>query len=329
MAFARLPDGAVTSARSPIERARAEVARQLKCIRCGAPGLRDEAAAWRCPACSSVFPVRAGVARFVAGQAYSESFGFEWNYFARTQLDSTRGEARSRETFIQKTGWSLDALRDKRVLDAGCGMGRFAEVCAEAGAEVYAVDLSTAVEAAYRNLGHRGNVHFFQADIMNLPFADETFDFIYSIGVLHHTPDTRAAFLRLVPLLKPGGTIAIWVYGKRLRLLVGGEILRAATRWLPRKWLLHASKIAIPLYHIHRLPVVGTATSILLPTSKDPDPEWRWLDTFDWYSPRYQWKHTCEEVEAWFREAGLVQMRRGAFPVTVSGIRPSPAGRVV
>jgi len=130
--------------------------------------------------------------------------------------------------------------------------------------------------------------------------SDETFDFIYSIGVLHHTPDTRAAFLRLVPLLKPGGTIAIWVYGKRLRLLVGGEILRAATRWLPRKWLLHASKIAIPLYHIHRLPVVGTATSILLPTSKDPDPEWRWLDTFDWYSPRYQWKHTCEEVEAWF-----------------------------
>jgi len=61
VAFARLPDGAVTSARSPIERARAEVARQLKCIRCGAPGLRDEAAAWRCPACSSVFPVRAGV----------------------------------------------------------------------------------------------------------------------------------------------------------------------------------------------------------------------------------------------------------------------------
>ena len=53
-----------------------------------------------------------------------------------------------------------------------------------------------------------------------------------------------------------------------------------------------------------------------------PEPEWRWLDTFDWYSPKYQWKHTYEEVEGWFREAGLVEIHRGEFPVSVRGIRP-------
>lgn len=210
-------------------------------------------------------------------------------------------------------------------MDAGCGMGRFAEVCADAGAEVHAVDLSAAVEAAFRNLGHRPRVRIYQADIMNLPFPEASFDFIYSIGVLHHTPDTRAAFLKLPPLLKPGGAIAVWVYSRKLRFLWGSELLRKVTPSLPKSWLLKASRVAIPLYHIHRIPLIGTVTSVLLPTSMHPDPQWRWLDTFDWYSPKYQWEHTYEEVEGWFREAGLTKIRRGEFPVAVRGIGPFPS----
>lgn len=295
---------------------------ELKCLRCGTKGLRDGGGAWKCGSCGATFPVLAQVPRFVAEELYSESFGFQWNRFARTQLDSASGTTRSRETFEQKTGWSLGDLRGKRVLDAGCGMGRFAEVCANAGAEVHAVDLSTAVEAAFQNLGHRPNVRLYQADIMNLPFPEESFDFIYSIGVLHHTPNTKAAFLRLPPLLKPGGAIAIWVYSKTLRSLWGSEILRKLTPSLSKSWLLQASRIAIPLYHIHRVPLVGTVTSHVLPTSMHPEPEWRWLDTFDWYSPTFQWKHTYEEIEGWFREAGLTKIRRGEFPVSVRGIQP-------
>lgn len=296
---------------------------KLKCIRCGAVGLRDNGGSWECTGCSAQFPVLAQVPRFVTGEFYSESFGFQWNRFARLQLDSASGTTRSRDTFVQKTGWSLEDLRGTRVLDAGCGMGRFTEVCADAGAEVHAVDLSRAVEAASRNLEHRPNVHIYQADIMNLPFSDESFDLIYSIGVLHHTPDTKAAFLRLPPLLKPGGAIAIWVYSTELRTRYpGGEVLRRVTPSLSKRWLLGMSRIAIPLYYVHRIPVLGVATSMCLPTSMDPDPLWRWLDTFDWYSPRYQWKHTFKEVEGWFREAGLTQIRRGQFPVTVRGIRP-------
>jgi SAM-dependent methyltransferase len=295
---------------------------KLKCIRCGAVGLRDNGGSWKCEGCAAQFPVLAQVPRFVNEEIYSESFGFQWNRFARTQLDSASGTTRSRDTFVQKTGWSLNDLRGKRVLDAGCGMGRFTEVCADAGAEVHAVDLSRAVEAASRNLEHRPNVHIYQADIMDLPFPNESFDFIYSIGVLHHTPNTKAAFLQLPPLLKAGGAIAIWVYSTRLRLLWGGEILRKLTPSVPKSWLLRASKIAIPLYQVHRTPLIGMVTSIVLPTSMDPNPQWRWLDTFDWYSPKYQWKHAYAEVEGWFREAGLIEIRRGQFPVAVSGIRP-------
>jgi ubiquinone/menaquinone biosynthesis C-methylase UbiE len=293
----------------------------LKCVKCGRVGLEFDESGLKCPACSSKFPTVDGVHRFVSSEHYTGSFGYQWNRFAQAQLDSANGTTRSRDAFVEKTGFTLASLRGARVLDAGCGMGRFAEVCINAGADVHAIDLSTAVEAAARNLSHHPNVSFYQADIMGLPFADATFDFVYSIGVLHHTTNTKKAFLSLTRLVKPGGRIAIWVYSAKLRLMFGGELLRLVTPSLPKPALLSASKIAIPLYHVHRLPVLGRLTTALLPTSLNPDPEWRWLDTFDWYSPRYQWKHTYAEVEGWFREAGLTEISRESFPVSVRGLR--------
>jgi SAM-dependent methyltransferase len=292
-------------------------------VKCGRAGLQQAAAAWTCPACASSYPIIDGVSRFVSSEHYTGSFGYQWNTFAKAQLDSANGTTRSRDTFVEKTGMPLESLRGKRVLDAGCGMGRFAEVCIDAGADLHAIDLSTAVEAASRNLRHHPNATFYQADIFNLPFADGTFDAIYSIGVLHHTPDTRRAFMSLTRLLKPGGRISIWVYATILRLMVGGEVLRLVTPRLPKPLLMKAAKVAIPLYHVHTLPVVGRISTAILPTSINPDPEWRWLDTFDWYSPKYQWKHSNEEVEGWFREAGLVNIERGPVPVSVRGVRAS------
>jgi ubiquinone/menaquinone biosynthesis C-methylase UbiE len=236
-------------------------------VKCGHVGLQQAAAAWSCPTCSATFPIVDGVARFVSSEHYTGSFGYQWNTFARAQLDSANGTTRSRDTFVEKTGLTLDSLKGKRVLDAGCGMGRFAEVCIEAGAEVHAIDLSSAVEAAARNLGHHPNVSFYQADIMNLPFQDGMFDIVYSLGVLHHTPSTKQAFLKLSRLVKPGGTISIWVYSTETRLRFGSEILRMVTPRLPKPLLLKASKVAVPLYHVHRIPVVGWITQVLVPTS--------------------------------------------------------------
>jgi SAM-dependent methyltransferase len=296
---------------------------RLKCVRCNSTPLETLDDSYACRQCAARFPIVRGIPRFVAEEAYSGSFGFQWNRFARTQLDSANQSTRSRDMFCEKTGWDVERLRGARVLDAGCGMGRFSEVCADAGAEVHAIDLSSAVEAAAANLAHRSNVKIYQADIFRLPFADQSFDFIYSIGVLHHTPDTRAAFSRLVELLKPGGSIAIWVYSARLRLLLGSQLLRPVTSRLPKTTLMSLTRVAKPLYYLHSVPLVGQVTSVLLPTSMDPDPEWRWLDTFDWYSPRFQWKHGFAEVEQWFREAGLDSIRRLGFPVAITAKRPA------
>ena len=297
----------------------------FKCLKCGAAPLEPTPdRTLVCTACRATYPFVRGVHRFVDSEHYSGSFGYQWNRFSRTQLDSANGNTRSRDTFVEKMGFDMADLRGKKVLDAGCGMGRFAEVCADAGAEVYGIDLSSAVDAAAANLGARPNVTISQADIFAPPFPSGTFDYIYSLGVLHHTPNTRRAFESLVPLLKPGGRIAIWLYWDRLaKVMPGSEILRPLTSRLPKPLLLNLCKVAVPLYHVHRVRKLGLVTSAVLPTSMDPEPEWRILDTFDWYSPRYQWKHNAEEVREWFTTAGLVDLWTGPFEVSVSGRRPA------
>ena len=85
-------------------------------------------------------------------------------------------------------------------------MGRFAEVATRWGARVVGIDLSAAAEVAAKNLADREFVAF-QADVFALPFAPESFDIIYSVGVLHHTPDCEAAVKSLDKYLKPGGIL--------------------------------------------------------------------------------------------------------------------------
>lgn len=271
-----------------------------------------------------VFPIVGGIPRF-AGDSYATSFGFQWNRFSTTQLDTASGTTESRDTFLEKTGFALEDLHGRRVLDVGCGMGRFLEVVADTGAEAVGIDLSSAVEAARENLRDRPNVSVLQADVFRLPFAEGSFDFIYSIGVLHHTPDTRAAFLQLPRFLRSGGRISIWVYGQRLRAFVVSPLVRQITKRMPAPALLRACEVARPWggflrnvrsRHLRFLLHLGMNVSL------HPNPEWRVLDTFDWYSPRFQHLHRRDEVRRWFREGGLTEIRDLAFPVAVTGRKP-------
>jgi SAM-dependent methyltransferase len=267
-----------------------------------------------------------GVRRFVPDDGYAQSFGRQWNWFARTQLDRPEeGRIESEQSFFKKTGWSSSDLDGKTVLDAGCGMGRFTDVAARHGARVVGADLSRAVDAAHENLADRESVALLQADILDLPLRPGSFDLIFSIGVLHHTPDTRAAFEALVPLLKPGGRIAIWIYSGEPRdrvFSLFSDQYRRITRRMDRERLLRICRRVAPRLGRFYRTRYGHYLMPLLPVSNHPDPEWRVLDTFDWYSPRYQWKHRWSEVEAWFADAGLVRIQRGTVPVSMSGALP-------
>jgi SAM-dependent methyltransferase len=305
-----------------------EVLAILRCLDCQS-GLNSEADGLVCTGCGRQYPLRNGVVRFVGAQEYAGSFGFQWKLYARTQLDDATSQ-KSERAFRRRTGFRPEDLAGKLVLDVGCGMGRFAEVATRWGAHVVGIDLSLASEVAAKNLAER-NATIFQADVFKLPFAAESFDYIYSIGVLHHTPDCERAFKSLPGLLKPGGRIAIWLYSAYNPWYRMSDVYRKVTRRMSPQTLHTLCRGVVPLYGIHqvlkKIPLLGKAASSvlawILPMSFSKDSTWRVLDTFDWYSPWYQSKHTYEEVFRWFEACGLEDLRVIEQPIAVQGTRPS------
>jgi SAM-dependent methyltransferase len=273
-----------------------------------------------CRTCSATYPVTGGIPRFVPDDTYARSFGCQWNWFRTVQLDSLNGRAKASEEMLRATtGWTDYEYPGSRVLDAGVGAGRFAEHAAAKGAEVFGVDLTRAVDAAYRNIGHLPHVHLVQADIFALPFRPETFDLAYSIGVLHHTPDPEGAFRSVAPAVKPGGKFAVYLYGRYGFSHRASDLIRRVTTRLPLNLMWALSAGAVPLYYAYRLPVVGTIARLALPISMEPDWRWRWLDTFDWYTPTYQWKFLYPEIFRWFRDNGFGEIQLFDGPIRMCG----------
>jgi ubiquinone/menaquinone biosynthesis C-methylase UbiE len=304
----------------------------LRCTTCRAP-LEAAAEGFACSLCSRRFPFLRGVYRFVEGQDYAASFGWQWQRYSTTQLD-TMG-AVSDEDFRKRTAIDPHELKGKLVLDVGCGMGRFAEVATRWGAQVIGVDLSSACEVATENLSAR-DFAALQADALKLPFAPESFDYIYSIGVLHHTPDCEESFKSLPQYLKPGGTIAVWLYSGYNKWYRFSDFYRKLTRRMSPRFLHSVLRVAVPLFYwldrgLRSIPLIGRRVAGLVhhvfPVNLNPDARLRLLDTFDWYSPRYQSKHTYEEVFRWFESCGLESLAVGELTLAVRGRKPNVGAR--
>ena len=158
------------------------------------------------------YPIINFVPRFVNADEYTESFSKQRLYvrqhFRQYEVDDSGGRL-----FYSTTGFSRDRLLSGISLEIGCGYGRFLDVVQREGAEIVGIDLSThSIELAQSFVGMRPKVHVVQCNLFKLPFRKETFQSIYSIGVLHHTDDCKKAFLSLPPYLNPGGQISVWLY---------------------------------------------------------------------------------------------------------------------
>lgn len=147
-----------------------------------------------------------------------ESFEFQWAEMPDGNWIDTRPELKQREPglVVEFTRLSRDWFAGKRVLDAGCGSGRFSYAFASMGATVVAVDQSEAgvrhTQRACAEFGDRVSVH--RHDLRQpLAFPAE-FDLVWSYGVLHHTGNTYGAFQNIARLVKPGGYLFMMLYGE-------------------------------------------------------------------------------------------------------------------
>lgn len=299
---------------------------------------RNEREQWEalvCGDCERRFPIVASVPRFVTAARYVESFGFQWNRHARTQLDSYTKMPISAARVQAATGWS-SCLHGEIILEAGSGAGRFTEILVQTGATVLSFDYSTAVDANAHNNCSASNLLLFQADIFSIPCRPKSIDKVLCLGVLQHTPDPRRAFRSLASRVKPGGQLVIDIYAKTLLSMLHWRfLLRPLTRRMKKDRLYSLVQRFVPPLvpissHLYRL--FGRAGSRLLPITEfshlrlppDINREWAVLDTYDMLSPEFDMPQSLTTVRSWFEAEGFtdVAVFRGLNGIVARGTAP-------
>lgn len=278
-----------------------------------------------CAGCGAVHPIVRSIARFVPAKSYADSFGFQWNQYAKTQIGGNQKEV-SKYRWETLTNWRGNYAGQK-MLEAGCGAGRFTEIALDTGVELWSFDLSRAVEATQGNVPPelRDRHHLCQASIYQIPFPHGMFDKVYCVGVIQHTPDVKKTFMSLVPFVKPGGEFAIDCYHKEpIWNILNPFRLKYWVRpfffwWPPR--VLHAflSVTMSLLYDFKRLvnwiPLIGPTLAKLIPVGPlrhidqgftiAQAKELKVLTAMDVLGARYDNPQTIDTIRQWAREAGL------------------------
>jgi ubiquinone/menaquinone biosynthesis C-methylase UbiE/uncharacterized protein YbaR (Trm112 family) len=283
-----------------------------------------------CQKCKTVVPIISGIPRFVPPENYSESFGLQWNRFAKTQLDSTQGTDRSRKRFETETSWNSQDLKDKFVLDAGCGSGRFSEIAISHGAKLIAVDYSNAVEAANNNLKSEKSL-VLQGDLISLPLSDQCLDYVYCIGVLQHTSNPDKIVKELLRCLKIGGELTLTFYENSSWHVkfYSKYLIRPITKRMSHALLLSVIEVSAPIWFpttsfLFRLPTpISKIFRFVIPvanyveyhyTNRSCAIDEAILDTFDMLSPVYDKPIKKSEILKWVASSEFEVQDLGAIP---------------
>ncbi|QJC55781.1 Ubiquinone biosynthesis O-methyltransferase [Polaromonas vacuolata] len=138
------------------------------------------------------------------------SFGDEWSRFDQTALSEEEARRIFDEYFAVFPWESLP--KDAIGFDMGCGSGRWAKLMAPRVGHLHCIDPSSALVVAKVALSNADNVSFHLASVDDHPLPPDSKDFGYSLGVLHHVPDTADAIKACVAMLKPGAPFQVYLY---------------------------------------------------------------------------------------------------------------------
>lgn len=330
------------------------------------------------------FPIIDGVPSFLTGVLRPDLTDFAHRHGLPWHETSSRAEAaeqaRTNETFSDKWtrfknyglepkhedflfGWYCKKLgvssreelkafygRRRRILECGPGSGFNARfMAANCPGEVFALDVSAAAFTTFGNTKDLANCTVVQADLMEAPFPNEHFDFIIADGVLHHTPDTRAAVEALWKKLAPGGEFFFYVYKKMgaARQFCDAHIREAFVKLSPEDCYAacegltelgrELSQLGEKITLEKPIPVLGIPAGthdvqrllyynfVKCFWNEAFDYETNNMVNFDWYHPHNAWQHTQEEVEGWLKALGATAMRfQDANPNGISVIATKP-----
>jgi ubiquinone/menaquinone biosynthesis C-methylase UbiE/uncharacterized protein YbaR (Trm112 family) len=280
-------------------------------------------------------------------EAHSEAiriesyFGNEWRVNVCKFLGSTKADRELlQETFLALLG--CKTLKDlenifsnaETCLDAGCGVGWIEDLFnVYPKTKWFAIDISQAIEDAYERTKKMPNILTAQADVFNLPFRENYFDIVFSNGVIHHTANPKKAFSNLCRYLKPGGLIGVYIFNKKpfLREVADKEIRKLTTRMSFDECLSFAQQVTalgkafdkieqqliikedIPLLNIYKgsykLQRFIYNNFLKCFYNKELGADFSYLINMDWYHAKYQSHHTRGEIQGWFDENNIENVK--------------------
>lgn len=244
-------------------------------------------------------------------------FGDEWERFDQSALPEHEVRALF-DAYFHVFPWSA-LTADAEGFDLGCGSGRWAAQMAPRVGKLHCIDPSSAINVARRNLAHFANVAFHSADAGTIPLADSSMDFGYSLGVLHHIPDTALAMKQCVAKLKPGAPFLVYLYYRfdnrpawfRLLWQVS-DIARQCISRLPHgaRFVVSqaiATTVYWPLARVARLGTKAGRDTDAWPLSMYQDRSFYTMrtDALDRFGTRLEHRYTRAEITDMMHAAGL------------------------
>lgn len=267
----------------------------------------------------------AEVASFVAAPLNAdaptvESFGDEWNRF------SSFSEEELKKAGDQYFDIVTEEMADKETvaLDIGCGTGRWSRFLSPRVKFIEAVDPGEAVRAAVPFTKPCGNIRVTQAGYGNLPFAKESFDFVFSLGVVHHLPDTAGAIKEAASMVKKNGWLLLYIYysldnrGFFFRFIFGmSDLVRRVVSKLPRALKFFVCEgiaifVYLPFLLLTRLVrLFGGNAWRKVPLAYYVDKPWKVIrnDALDRFGTPLEKRFSKEEIASMLREAGMQDIR--------------------
>ena len=300
-----------------------------------------------CTSCSKNYPVRNGIARFICDiKEYNATWNYKWNEIDRGRglnykiIEKSDPAYEIHDIYDRNShnGRAFTRMRDGKAIEIGCGVGQYVirSIKEYQPRKIVALDLTEAVDTFRSIVRSRypemmPKILFVQASVFAMPFRQESFDFVYSLGVLHHTGRTLDAIREASSLVRNGGDLNFWVYasssypvdaretGRRrlagilpLLRIVYGRIYVRSIYWIlgkigARRADMILSFFASPAwFQFCKIPFLGRLGKFIIAPVNHPDPEYRRLNLFDGYVNLWAENWSEHEIFPVLRDAGIV-----------------------
>jgi ubiquinone/menaquinone biosynthesis C-methylase UbiE len=287
---------------------------------------------------NSKYPIIDGIPKFVQSESNDEQykiqkcFSYQWTKSDFGQPEKFSNDAIRQDVLetMDLTEEDLALFNDKLVLDVGVGSGASSRLWSSQAKEFHGIDIGDGIYRAKNTLKDSiMNPVLSHADLHHLPYKDESFDVIVSNGVLHHTPNTKNALKSIYPKLKKGGIIIFYIYKVKapLREFSDDYIRNLLSNLSPEEAFEKTKSITKLAESLHNQQIRITIPEDvpLLGFKKGEYDLQRFIyqnifklfwkksmgfyesnmENFDWYYPKYSWRHTEQEIKDWCTEFNL------------------------